>query len=370
MIARRFGKTPALLSLLSLLSVSTGCVSSHTPASASPETALVGTMRDGRHISLIEPDTFYKSERIDFVQVDSSITGGVKIAAAIYKPENPGPILLMSHGWHESVTRPAPDAPSPYPGFLVVQVDMRGRAYSSGEPDANGLELYDFLDALTYARKEYAEFISDPGEVHFVGGSGGGGNALAIAGRFPDLFASVVALYGMSDYAAWYRNDKVGEFRDEMDIWIGMSPDENDEAYAARSGVTALPNLLSPLYIAHGETDLRVPSSHSRNYAAAAALLHKPVVYKELKGVGNNAHLGNITPDQQEELDAFVDEALRAHHQAPALPESGLLVVPGYVRTRYFEVMLDSVDHVGLVAYDLKKRQAALIKGSGTILFY
>lgn len=276
----------------------------------------------------------------------------------------------MSHGWYESVTRPQADTPNPYPGFLTVQVDMRGRAYSSGEPDANGYELYDFLDALDYVRTVYAEHIDDAERVHFLGGSGGGGNALAIAGRFPDLFASVVALYGISDYAEWYRGDGIGEFRDEMDIWIGFSPDQNAEAYAARSGITALPNLFSPLYLVHGETDIRVPASHSRNYAEAAALLQKPVEYWEIEGVGSNAHLGNITPKQQVKLDAFIHAALHSHIRTPALPVSGLLVVPGYVRTRHFDVMLDSVDQIGLVTFDLEKREARLIKGTGTVRFY
>lgn len=357
--------------LLFLLPVCAACISTDSASANYPaDTPLVGTMRDGHHINLIQPETFYSSDRVDFLQIESSITNGVKVGVAIYKPEAPGPILLMSHGWHESVTRPEADTPNPYPGFLTVQVDMRGRAYSTGEPDANGYELYDFLDALNYVREHYSDFISDPDRVHFIGGSGGGGNALALAGRFPDLFSSVIAMYGMSDYAAWYHSDDVGEFRDEMDIWIGTSPSENAEAYAVRSGITALPNLFSPLYLVHGETDLRVPSSHSRNYAEAASLLHKPVEYWEIEGVGNNAHLGNITPEQQKRLDAFINTALQSHSRAPALPNRGILVVPGYVRTRHFDVKLDSIDQVGLVAYDLETGEAKLIKGTGTVSFY
>ncbi|NHK26418.1 alpha/beta fold hydrolase [Parvularcula flava] len=340
------------------------------PVSDNPdERPVIGTMRDGRHIKMIGPDTFFTSQKVDFTRFPSSITEGIEIAAAVYKPERPGPILLMSHGWHGSVEHPGPETPNPYPGFLTIQVDMRGRAYSLGEPDANGYELYDFYDALTYARHAYAEHISDPDRVHFLGGSGGGGNALAVAGRFPDLFASVVAKYPMSDYAAWYEGDAVGEFRDEMDIWIGASPAEAPEAYAVRSGLTAVPNILSPLYIVHGETDIRVPSSHSRNYASAAKMLDRPVTYLELAGVGSMAHLGNITSAQEADLAGFVDTALTHHAQAPQLPRKGLLVVPGYIRTRYFEVMLGSIDQVGLLAYDLDAGEAQLIKGTGRIRF-
>lgn len=86
--------------------------------------------------------------------------------------------------------------------------------------------------------------------------------------------------------------------------------------------------------------------------------------------MGNNAHLGNITPEQQGELDEFIDEALHSHLRAPDLPDTGMLVVPGYVRTRHFEVKLHSVDRVGLAIYDLEKGEAKLIKGTGTVSFY
>jgi hypothetical protein len=86
--------------------------------------------------------------------------------------------------------------------------------------------------------------------------------------------------------------------------------------------------------------------------------------------VGNSAHLGNITPEQQVTLDAFIDAALHSHLRAPTLPNRGLLVVPGYVHTSHFEVILDSVDQVGLVTYDLEKAEAKLIKGTGTVRIY
>ena len=41
-------------------------------------------------------------------------------------------------------------------------------------------------------------------------------------------------------------------------------------AYAARSGITTVENLMVPLYIAHGETDVRVPSEHAVRYMEKA----------------------------------------------------------------------------------------------------
>lgn len=327
----------------------------------------IENLRQGVFIKRLDPDPFFRSNTVDFIQVASTVTPGVRIAAAIYKPAAPGPVLLKSHGWHGSVTRPSPETANPNPGYLTVELDMRGRSYSTGQPDANGLELYDFYDALTHVRAAYADYISNPDRVHFQGGSGGGGNALAIAAKFPDLFASIVASYPISDYAAWYSQDAVGEFRDEMDVWIGRSPSAAPEAYAARSGLTGVPNILSPLALIHGETDVRVPASHSRRFVQAMQLMGKPVTYLELPGVGTRDHLGNITAALRDQADRLTTETLAAHSVAPTLPRRGFLIVPGFVRTKAFAIFMASVDDLGLAAYDIDAGVALLIKGAGRV---
>ncbi|MBT4976787.1 MAG: hypothetical protein HOM86_05535, partial [Gemmatimonadetes bacterium] len=89
---------------------------------------------------------FFRSERVDFLQISSSLHPEAKSAIVVHKPSRPSPMLLFTHGWHMSVQRPVEDTENPYPGFLSVQVDMRGRAFSAGQPDANGFELYDVYD--------------------------------------------------------------------------------------------------------------------------------------------------------------------------------------------------------------------------------
>ena len=147
----------------------------------------------------VGPDDFFTSSTTDFILVESSISENVRFGVAVYKPRKPSPILLVSHGWHMSIRKPEMNEPSPFPDFLVFQVDMRGRHYSTGKPDCNGLELYDFYDVYRYACFNYTEYISAPGKVYFYGSSGGGGNALAMAGKFPDLLASFIAFSPVSD---------------------------------------------------------------------------------------------------------------------------------------------------------------------------
>lgn len=150
---------------------------------------------------------------------ESSITPNLKLAMRVIKPEKPSYIIAQTHGWHMSMPEFC-EMNEPSGEYLRLQIDMRGRAFSDGAADCNGLELYDIIDACEYAKKHYSKYIIDPEVVYFEAGSGGGGNCYAVISKFPDYFAAATAMCGISDYGMWYDNDRTGEFRDEMDIWI------------------------------------------------------------------------------------------------------------------------------------------------------
>jgi acetyl esterase/lipase len=228
--------------------------------------------------------------------------------------------------------------------------------------------LYDFYDAWKYVLKYYKSFISDADQVYYLGGSGGGGNGYALIGKFPDMFCSAVVSCGISDYAEWFEKDTVGEFRDEMLPWIGCTPQQNREAYESRSGLSTVKNLLTPVYIIHGETDGRVPVSHARNFVTKARKSGKEVYYLELKNVGNRNHWGNISEEQDEAKRQFSDEGLKLRYP-PELPDKGKLIVAGYLVTKYFSVFLNSLDSVGLIEYDIQKHEVKLKKGKGKIVW-
>lgn len=311
---------------------------------------------------------FFTSEKVDFIQIESTITPEVKIAMAVYKPAEPSRILLVSHGWHQSVTPPEKDADNLFEDFLTIQVDMRGRKFSSGTPDCNGYELYDFYDAYRYAISHYQQYILDDQQVYYYGSSGGGGNGYALVGKFPDLFCSAVVSCGMSDYAVWYRGDSVGEFRDEMDVWIGCGPEENPMAYQSRSGITTVENILTPVYITHGETDFRVPVDHARTFYEKAKELGKEVYYKEFENVGNREHWGNISEEQESEKSSFQTNG-RNPHAPPLLPDKGRFIVAGYLITKEFSVFMNSIDSVGEIEYDIPNREVHFISGKGVVLW-
>jgi hypothetical protein len=290
----------------------------------------------------------------DLVYYESSRTPGLRLAMLVTKPEKPSPLLATTHGWHMDIGGFS-YLSKPTGSYLRVAVDMRGRKYSQGKADCNGLELYDVYDAIQYAKVFYREFILNPEVIYFDAGSGGGGNGYALAGKFPDLFAAITALCGISDYAFWYRNDKIGEFRDELDVWIGGSPETNAMAYRSRSGLTLVENLLTPLFTAHGDTDPRVTVDHARRYAARARELGKEslVTYLELPGVGDADHFGKATKEQRESIGRLSEENRQKHAKPIAIPRKGRMIVGGYLVTKQFSVFLDSIDKVATLDYDL-----------------
>ncbi|MDF2669388.1 MAG: peptidase family protein [Paenibacillus sp.] len=309
--------------------------------------------------NMLEP--FYSPYQ-DFRIYESSVTQGIRLGLNVIKPERPSYMLVKLHGWHMSMPMPERrETPLDSP-YLIVQVDMRGRAFSEGEEDCNGYELIDIYDAVQFVRSEYSEYLLAPDPVYLEGGSGGGGNVLAAAAKFPDLFAAASAYYGISDYAVWYEQDKTGEFIDDMDIWIGCSPSQDEQRYAARSGLHLAANVITPLYIAHGENDIRIPVDHARMYVQHMARLGKSSIihYDELFGVGGQGHQDHIR-EEQLELIRIGSERNRTQHMAKReLPLKGELIIGGYVYTASFQVHLESVHSLAIMEYDLETREARL----------
>lgn len=294
-----------------------------------------------------------------YIEYPSSVDSGLRLFAEFLVPAEPRRILVQMHGWHGQIKKSHTDNVDerPHPDWLVVRPEMRGRGDSTGKPDCNGWELQDVIDAVEFAKRRFADRVLDPNLITLKGGSGGGGNVFALVGKFPDYFCRARADCGISDYALWHRDDEVGEFRDELEGqgWIGGNPDTNAEAYASRGGATTAGNLLTPLIVFHGETDIRVPSEQSRRFVREAAGHGKGglVVYHELVGVGTRSHWGNITPEQETFLKVHGDGFLGEEARVIETPTRGRFTVAGYLKTKRFEVVLDSIDRVAALDYDL-----------------
>ena len=155
-------------------------------------------------------------------------------------------------------------------GAFVVVPSMRGvdGGGASTAQDASGREIYDINDAINYVRSNFSTVV-DTNMVVAMGYSGGGGNALNYASRFPDSAAVVVDHFGITDYGynttwGWYQAGASGGQQSALVTMIGNTPTLAPDNYRARSAVEALPrNYGGHVYIFHDDQDASVPIAQS-----------------------------------------------------------------------------------------------------------
>jgi pimeloyl-ACP methyl ester carboxylesterase len=171
------------------------------------------------------------------------------------------PLLVLMHGFRGQArdfqdATLARFATSYGKGVFVAAVSMRGRDGSPGTPDAGGAEIEDIRDAVLAIQREFASQV-EPGNVHIAGYSGGGGNTMSAVARFPDLFRTATAFFGISDYALWYTQANPDQRKFLMQ-WTGST-----EAMGSRDVCSKLAAYPGVLRLYHDREDNNVPVLHS-----------------------------------------------------------------------------------------------------------
>ena len=272
------------------------------------------------------------------------------------------PIVLLMHGWDgtaEAYTDVGLARIAEY-GFFVASVGMRGRNGADGARDVSGREIYDIYDALLYIRSRFSAYVS-PTKAIMFGVSGGGGNVLAAACKFPDIFSCLVDMYGMSDYGrdgtnGWYFNNSNPQYETDMEAGIGGAPAAVPNSYYARDATAAITNYTGgELVLFHDESDGTVPVVHTTRITGA------------MDEAGLTNYTANISNAGSEvrwshghDVDGAVGLASEDIWVPPALstaawtiPASGTVTVIGYIVTKRFTVWLnDGVTDAATVAYN------------------
>jgi pimeloyl-ACP methyl ester carboxylesterase len=262
------------------------------------------------------------------------------------------------HGWNGSGSDP--DELTLYQmasmGFFVASVGLRGRDGADGARDASGREIYDIYDVLLYIRSHYAQYVSQDLAV-IVGYSGGGGNALAAACKFPDTFSCVVDFYGMSDYAAWYGQGTWEFYQESIGIAIGGAPNAAPNNYYSRDATAAITNYTGgKIVIFHDIDDGIVPVTHSQEIVTvldAAGMTNYETHYSQ------SGDTPRWTHGSGEDFDSIGIAAKdiwvpTAKAQAAwTIPASGTITVIGYIKTKRFTIWLNTgLDAAATVVYD------------------
>lgn len=155
-------------------------------------------------------------------------------------------------------------------GYAVLQVNYRGssgygrRHTRAGVGEFAGAMHEDLLDAADWA---IAQGIADPGRIGIMGASFGGYAALVGAAFTPDRFAAAVDIVGIADLASFVRSLPPVSRPYLTSNWFAYAGDPDDPEQAAemhaRSPLTYVDRITTPLLIAHGANDARVPRAES-----------------------------------------------------------------------------------------------------------
>ena len=226
-------------------------------------------------------------EEIEYASFD-----GGKIEAWIQKP--PGfdpakkyPLILNIHGGPHAAYGYTFDHELQWmaaKGYVVLYPNPRGSS-AYGQDFGNSIQYHypgdDYKDLMAGVDELLRRGMVDPQKLGVTGGSGGGILTNWVITQ-TDRFAAAVAQRSISDWSSfWYTAD----FAQFQPGWFRGAPWEDPQDFAARSPITHIANVKTPLMLIEGEADYRTPStSGGEQMFRALKYLKKPVVMIRFPG--------------------------------------------------------------------------------------
>jgi dipeptidyl aminopeptidase/acylaminoacyl peptidase len=211
---------------------------------------------------------------------------GTKINAWILKPSGfdaskKYPMILEIHG--------GPHIPYGYAftheflwmaakGYVVLYTNPRGSS-SYGQAFGNLIQFAypgdDYKDLMAGVDEVIKRGYVDEKHIGITGGSGGG-VLTNWAITQTDRFAAAVSQRSIADWSGfWYTCD----FSLFQPVWFRGAPWEQAQDFAARSPITYIAKVKTPLMLIEGEADMRTPSGNGGEVMfRALKYLKKPVV--------------------------------------------------------------------------------------------
>ncbi len=195
------------------------------------------------------------------------------------------PLVVVVHGgsWHggNKEQLPALNRHLAREGYAVAAINYR-HAPKFRSPAA----VEDLFHALDFLKMNAARFGIDATRIALIGRSAGGQIALsaAYAGREPNI-RGVVGFYAPSDLVLGYENPSrrgVIDSRKVLEEYLGGSPNEQSQAYAAASSINFINDATPPTLLVHGLLDSIVWPRQSEQLAAHLQQANRPHLFLAL----------------------------------------------------------------------------------------
>jgi dipeptidyl aminopeptidase/acylaminoacyl peptidase len=229
------------------------------------------------------------------------------------------PLVLLVHGgpWARDCWGFQPDVQLlANRGYAVLQVNFRGstgygKAFTKAAIGEFAGKMHDdLIDAVDWAVKQgYA----DRDKVAIYGGSYGGYAALVGVTFTPDVFAAAIDYVGISSLANFMRtlpNVARPFLATNWHTYVGDPKDPVQEAdMLARSPITKVDQIRTPLLVIQGANDSRVVQAESDNLVEALRARGVGVEYLVKADEGH----GFLNPDNQIDMNHAVERFLSQH---------------------------------------------------------
>lgn len=229
------------------------------------------------------------------------------------------PLVLLVHGgpWSRDCWNFQPDVQLlANRGYAVLQVNFRGstgygKAFTKAAIGEFAGKMHgDLIDAVDWAVKQgYA----DRDKVAIFGGSYGGYAALVGVTFTPDVFAAAIDYVGISSLANFMRTLPTVARPFLANNWhryVGDPSDPVQEAdMLARSPITRVDQIRTPLLVVQGANDSRVVQAESDNLVQALRDRGVEVEYMVKEDEGH----GFVNPENQIDLYHAVERFLAEH---------------------------------------------------------
>jgi dipeptidyl aminopeptidase/acylaminoacyl peptidase len=169
-------------------------------------------------------------------------------------------------------------------GYVVLYPNPRGST-SYGQQFGNIIQYHypgdDYRDLMIGVDEMLKRGYIDPKKLGVTGGSGGGLLTNWVIGH-TDRFAAAVSQRDIASWAAWWYSADFTLFEPS---WFKAPPFQDPQDYVARSPITYIQNVKTPLMLILGEADYRTPpEAGGEEMFRALKFLKRPVVMVRFPG--------------------------------------------------------------------------------------
>ena len=244
----------------------------------------------------LDPDGFIAPEVVSYPTFDRSDNLPRRIPALVYRPRGAGPhpVVIIIHGGPEGQSRPGFSSQTQFYardlGLAVIAPNVRGstgygRTYTTldnGDKREDSVKDIGALLDWIATQKDL-----DASRVGVYGGSYGGYMVLACLTHYGDRLRAGVEIVGISNFVTFLKSTS-GYRQDLRRVEYG---DERDprmlEVLERISPLNAVDRIRTPLFIAQGKNDPRVPMNESEQMLQAMRKNGVPAWYLLAKDEGH-----------------------------------------------------------------------------------